>query len=227
MYPSQRAGSDSSYVENGLHPVPKSSEKMVDSPQHTQYGQYKEVSDASGATHGYEKAKSKRKICGVDRALFILWCILGFLLAVVVVVGGVFGSMLARQGAEILDLKTTAATNDSSNVTVTPTSAAPAATTTWVEVLDWEYVGCFEDKSERVFPDKSTVINSLTNRLCAGACEGFEYFGTEHGDQCYCSKTAPVTAAPAWNCNMHCNGASTSEICGGYFFLSAWKKKTA
>lgn len=91
--------------------------------------------------------------------------------------------------------------------------------------MDWEYIGCYEDTSNRVFPDKFTQIDDQTNRLCAGVCSGYEYFGTEFGDQCYCSRTPPTTAAPAWNCDMHCTGAQTSEICGGFFFLSAWKKK--
>ncbi|KXH39627.1 hypothetical protein CSIM01_06682 [Colletotrichum simmondsii] len=124
------------------------------------------------------------------------------------------------------DLKNVAATKTTDpDTNGTSTTTAPATTTTWVQVVDWEYIGCYEDSSNRVFPDKYTQIDDQTNRLCAGVCSGYEYFGTEFRDQCYCSRTPPMTAAPAWNCNMHCNGSQTSEICGGFFLLSAWKKK--
>ncbi|KXH64577.1 hypothetical protein CSAL01_04666 [Colletotrichum salicis] len=138
-------------------------------------------------------------------AMFILWCILGFLLALLAIVAGVFGSMLARQSSEILDLKNVAATKTTgSDTNGTSTTAAPAATMMWVQVVDWEYIGYYEDTSNRVFPDKYTHIEDQTNRLCAAVSSDYEYFGTEFGDQCYCSRTPP-----------------TSEIFGGYLFLSA------
>ncbi|OBR10815.1 Wsc domain containing protein [Colletotrichum higginsianum IMI 349063] len=216
----------SSYVENGLHPVPESaSDKIVGGPQYHQYKQYSQVPTSGGQP--IEPVTQKRRICGVGKAVFVLWCILGFLLAVLCVVAGVFGSMIARQDERILELKNVAATQTTQpDTNATSTTAAPAATTTWVEVANWEYIGCYLDSADRAFPDKYTLIDNQTNRLCAAACADYEYFGTQFGDQCYCSSTPPETAAPAWNCDMHCNGAQTSEICGGYFFLSAWKKKT-
>ncbi|KAK1498152.1 hypothetical protein CCUS01_12928 [Colletotrichum cuscutae] len=213
---------DDSYVENGLHPVPEP-DKIVGAPY---YHQYNQVPGNGMSSHPQEQAASKRRICGMSLAMFMLWCILGFLLALLAIFAGVFGSMLARQSSEILDLKNVAATKTTGpDTNGTSTTAAPATTTTWVQVVDWEYIGCYEDTSNRVFPDKFTQIDDQTNRLCAGVCSGNEYFGTEFGDQCYCSRTPPTTAAPAWNCDMHCTGAQTSEICGGFFFLSAWKKK--
>ncbi|KAK0377001.1 hypothetical protein CLIM01_05660 [Colletotrichum limetticola] len=213
---------DDSYVENGLHPVPEP-DKIVGA---SYYHQYNQVPGNGMSSHPQEQAASKRRICGMSSVMFMLWCILGFLLALLAIVAGVFGSMLARQSSEILDLKDVAATKTTDpDTNGTSTTAAPATTTTWVQVVDWEYIGCYEDTSNRVFPDKFTQIDDQTNRLCAGVCSGYEYFGTEFGDQCYCSRTPPTTAAPAWNCDMHCTGAQTSEICGGFFFLSAWKKK--
>ncbi|KAJ0162244.1 hypothetical protein CTA2_4864 [Colletotrichum tanaceti] len=218
--------SDASYVENGLHPVQESaSDKIVGGPHYQQYKQYSRVPASGG--HDIEPVTQKKRICGVGKAVFVLWCILGFLLAVLCVVAGVFGSMIARQDARILELNNIAATRTTPppDTNATSTTAAPAATTTWVEVANWEYIGCYLDAADRAFPDKYTHIDNQTNRLCAAACADYEYFGTQFGDQCYCSSTPPETAAPAWNCDMHCNGAQTSEICGGYFFLSAWKKK--
>ncbi|KAK1725001.1 uncharacterized protein BDZ83DRAFT_778088 [Colletotrichum acutatum] len=135
-------------------------------------------------SHPHEQVTSKNRICGISLAMFILWCILGFLLALLAIVAGVFGSMLARQSSEISNLKNVVATKTTGpDANATATTAAPAATTTWVEVVDWEYIGCYEDASNRVFPDKYTDIEDQTNRLRAGVCSGYEYFGTEFGDQ--------------------------------------------
>lgn len=99
----------SSYVENGLHPVPESaSDKIVGGPQYHQYKQYSQVPTSGGQP--IEPVTQKRRICGVGKAVFVLWCILGFLLAVLCVVAGVFGNMIARQDERILELKNVAAT---------------------------------------------------------------------------------------------------------------------
>lgn len=97
---------DDSYVENGLHPVPEP-DKIVGAPY---YHQYNHVPGNGMTSHPQKQAASKRRICGMSLAMFILWCILGFLLALLAIVAGVFGSMLARQSSEILDLKNVAAT---------------------------------------------------------------------------------------------------------------------
>ncbi|KAF9873298.1 wsc domain containing protein [Colletotrichum karsti] len=225
---SQTPNSDGSYVESGLHPV-EQPEKILNGSHYVPYDQYKPV--PLSADQGYiapiaTPRPSKKRICGISSVTFILLCLLGFFVAVLVVVAGVFGSMLAKQSGEILDLKSASPTKTTeTDANGTTTSGAPAATTTWVEVSDWEFIGCWEDGDERVFPDKYQHIENQTNRLCASACDGYDYFGTQYGDQCYCSKTAPKTVAPPWNCDMHCAGAPNSEICGGYYFLSAWKKK--
>nr|XP_036586242.1 wsc domain containing protein [Colletotrichum truncatum]KAF6796649.1 wsc domain containing protein [Colletotrichum truncatum] len=212
--------SDAAYVENGLHPVPADqTDKIINSAHYVPYDQYKPVPLSPDQGMKTSSLMPKKRICGVGRGMFILFCVLAFFIVALVVIAGLFGAMLANQSVEILDLKNTTPTKE--------TSTAAAATTTWVEVNDWEFIGCWMDGDERIFPDKNVVIKNQTNRLCAAACAGYEYFGTEFGDQCYCSKTAPKTAAPAWNCDMHCAGAPNSEICGGYYFMSAWKRKSS
>ncbi|KAF5484710.1 WSC domain-containing protein [Colletotrichum siamense] len=227
---SQPHDSDGAYVENGLHPV-EQTDKIVNNSHYVSYDQYKPV--PLSADQGYvapidASRPTKKRICGISSGVFILLCLLAFFIAILVVVAGVFGSMLAKQSAEVLDLKSTSPTKTSDpDANGSSTATAAAATTTWVTVTDWDFIGCYEDGDERVFSGNISVIQNQTNKLCALACDGFDYFGTQYGDQCYCSKTPPKTAAPAWNCDMHCAGAPNSEICGGYYFLSAWKKKSS
>ncbi|KAF6818996.1 wsc domain containing protein [Colletotrichum musicola] len=220
---------DATFAENGLHPVELASDKIVSTPEHASYGQYNPVPLSADQVYGPSGVRGppERRICGLGRAVFVLWCLLAVLVALLVVVAGVFGSMLARQSAEILDLKSEAPTRTSDlDTNGTVTGSAAAATTTWVQVSDWEFIGCWVDGEERVFPDKYQQIDRMTNKACASTCGGFRYFGSQFGDQCYCSNTPPETPAPAWNCDMHCAGAPNSEICGGYYFLSAWRRKT-
>ncbi|KAF6816403.1 wsc domain containing protein [Colletotrichum sojae] len=208
---------DAAFAENGLHPVEPASDKIVSTPEHASYGHLRTVRGPRPA---------ERRICGLGRAVFVLWCLLAVLVALLVVVAGVFGSMLARQSAEILDLKSAAPTRTSDpDTNGTVTGSAAAATTTRVQVSDWEFIGCWVD-GERVFADKYQQIDHMTNKACASTCGGLRYFGSQFGDQCYCSNTPPEAPAPAWNCDMHCAGAPNSEICGGYYFLSAWRRKT-
>ena len=88
-------------------------------------------------------------------------------------------------------------------------------------------MGCYTDNVNRVMPDAMQTTEALLNTGCASFCRGYQYFGTEFGDQCYCANAPSLQPAPAWNCINHCNGAtSTSEVCGGFFYLSVWKRNS-
>ncbi|KAK7456790.1 hypothetical protein Landi51_02066 [Colletotrichum acutatum] len=196
MHYSQPQVVDYSYVENGFHPVPEP-DKIVGAPY---YHQYNEVPGMP--SHPHEKVTSKKKD---------MWYALGNV-HTLVHTGIPSGAAGYRRGGtwehacktELGNLKPQKRGRDKVSISIstgrrvntdthhrttgpdanaTATTAAPAATTTWVEVVDWEYIGCYEDASNRVFPDKYTDIEDQTNRLRAGVCSGYEYFGTEFGDQ--------------------------------------------
>jgi hypothetical protein len=68
-------------------------------------------------------------------------------------------------------------------------------------------------------------MDTMTNKVCSTFCADFDYFGTEFIDQCYCGNDPRLEPANVWDCNEHCKGnKDTPETCGGFFFLSVWKK---
>jgi hypothetical protein len=66
----------------------------------------------------------------------------------------------------------------------------------------------------------------MTVEFCAAFCVGYQYFGLEHGGECYCGNTQPTTSQLAsggeTDCNMACN-ANGLELCGGNWRLSTYK----
>ncbi|KAI8287379.1 hypothetical protein K4K60_012560 [Colletotrichum sp. SAR11_57] len=118
---------ENAYIENGLHPV-HHSDKIVGGPIDHQYdgqyyGGYTQISAAT-------TLKAEKRICGARKPVFVLWCIIGFMAAMLVMVAGVFGAMIANQDAKIQNLQQT---NGG-----TRTASASAAATTWVEISDWD-----------------------------------------------------------------------------------------
>ncbi|KAH7140944.1 hypothetical protein EDB81DRAFT_724282 [Dactylonectria macrodidyma] len=207
-------------IDDGLHVV------QDHGPENIIYLQKRDQALVDESLKSQALPPPEKRIYGLRRATFIFTCILALIFILYICIVGVFGSLITNQAAKISDLRkqTLDRPSDSTNLPQT-TLTAPLATATWVKVADWEFIGCWEDDSSRVFGDSDKEDTALTNRACANFCDSFEYFGTEFGAQCYCSKTPPKTVAPPWNCNSHCGGADlTSEICGGFFFLSAWRR---
>ncbi|KAF4906652.1 hypothetical protein CGCVW01_v012788 [Colletotrichum viniferum] len=60
------------------------------------------------------------------------------------------------------------------------TASASAAATTWVEISDWEYVGCYRDNDQRTMRDAyQNYTTSQTNRQCKAFCEkDYDYFAS-------------------------------------------------
>ncbi|KAH7144266.1 hypothetical protein B0J13DRAFT_41692 [Dactylonectria estremocensis] len=207
-------------IDDGLHVVQDLA------PENVAYLQKHEQALVDEGLKPQGLAPAERRIYGLRRATFILTCAFALILVLYICIVGVFGSLITNQSAEIDHLREEAFERPSASTNLPQTTlTAPLATVTWVKVADWEFIGCWEDDSSRVFGDSDKEDTALTNRACANFCDDFEYFGTEFGTQCYCSKTPPKTVAPPWNCNSHCGGSDlTSEICGGFFFLSAWRR---
>ncbi|KAI8177398.1 Peptidyl-Lys metalloendopeptidase [Colletotrichum sp. SAR 10_66] len=95
---------ENAYIENGLHTV-HHSDKIVGGPTEHQhdgqyYGGYTQISAAT-------TLKAEKRICGARKPVFVLWCIIGFMAAMLVMVAGVFGAMIANQDAKIQNLQQT------------------------------------------------------------------------------------------------------------------------
>ncbi|KAL9029704.1 MAG: hypothetical protein Q9196_002082, partial [Gyalolechia fulgens] len=98
------------------------------------------------------------------------------------------------------------------------------------------YLGCYtEGTHNRALSGKLNPIPgaTLTNELCAAACQGYTYFGTEYSGECYCGNALGAGAVPATGgadptqngCSMTCNG-NTTEYCGGANRLTLYKLST-
>lgn len=90
-------------------------------------------------------------------------------------------------------------------------------------------VGCqTEGNNTRTLPGKAAPSDTLTNAVCAEACKGYKYFGTEYGRECYCGDALDPTSKPVpqKECGMLCDG-STLEFCGASNRLSVYRRKDA
>lgn len=119
--------------------------------------------------------------------------------------------------------------------TGTPTNpTTPTGGPTNAPSIDaYGYLGCYtEGTNGRALSGKLNPVAgaTLTNELCAAACQGYTYFGTEYSGECYCGNSlgtgaviATGGADPAQNgCSMTCNGNAT-EYCGGANRLTMYK----
>lgn len=91
---------------------------------------------------------------------------------------------------------------------------------------DYSFLGCRRDIPGRALKGKATAMEAMTNEKCAEFCEGFEYFGTEYGSECYCGDDLSEESAEAdvGQCDMLCSG-SVMEYCGAGDRLSVYQKK--
>ncbi|KAK4183389.1 carbohydrate-binding WSC, partial [Podospora australis] len=98
------------------------------------------------------------------------------------------------------------------------------------------YLGCFIDRESphRLLSGENSrnLANpAMTNEMCEGICDGYAYFGTENGNECFCSDTLPAEAAaqrkaPENECRMFCAGRmnSKSESCGGFWRIGVFRR---
>ncbi|WWC65393.1 uncharacterized protein I303_108011 [Kwoniella dejecticola CBS 10117] len=78
------------------------------------------------------------------------------------------------------------------------------------------YVGCVNDGSPRVLPNYSLTNGGMSSDACRKICvaAGYNNYGTENGNQCYCGTNKPVVPLlPDAQCTSKCPGAPT-EACG-------------
>ena len=107
-------------------------------------------------------------------------------------------------------------------MTVFKSTAAPPAP---AKIQGWTYQGCYTDSgSARTLSGKVVYDSKLTNEVCAAACKGFAYFGTEYASQCYCGNALASGGAKVGegDCGYTCGGDPT-ELCGAGNRLSVYK----
>lgn len=81
---------------------------------------------------------------------------------------------------------------------------------------NWSYSNCYtEATSGRALSGTSTSGSFMSLEYCGNFCDGYKYFGTEYGQECYCGNSfgsgANVTAST--DCSMTCAN-NTLEYCG-------------
>ncbi|KAK6393348.1 hypothetical protein LTR65_002639 [Meristemomyces frigidus] len=91
------------------------------------------------------------------------------------------------------------------------------------------YINCYTEATggARALADKATSGSFVTLEYCANFCTGYQYFGTEYSDECYCGNSfgtgASVTSSG--DCSMTCAG-DTTEFCGAGNRLTVYQNTT-
>ncbi|KAI1352516.1 heme peroxidase [Xylaria sp. FL0043] len=104
-----------------------------------------------------------------------------------------------------------------SNTTAGPSQPLVVGNYTWY--------GCqTEGTGVRALAGKSLVNGNMTLDACATFCEGWTYFGTEYGSECYCGNDfgEGSVAASSSQCSMACSGDAT-QLCGAGDRLSVYE----
>ncbi|KAI1810076.1 heme peroxidase [Poronia punctata] len=92
-------------------------------------------------------------------------------------------------------------------------------------VGNYSWYGCqTEGDGVRALAGKSRVVDDMTLDVCAAFCDGFTYFGTEYGVECYCGNKFGngSVAATTGDCNTACAGDAT-QLCGAGNRLSVYE----
>ncbi|KAK3374563.1 WSC domain-containing protein [Podospora didyma] len=74
--------------------------------------------------------------------------------------------------------------------------------------------GCWAETSPRALSGSAYASTAMTNAACGNVCknDGFVYFGTEYGSECYCGNSFTSVETPG-DCTMDCAGDNTQD-CG-------------
>ncbi|KIM25969.1 hypothetical protein M408DRAFT_202977 [Serendipita vermifera MAFF 305830] len=109
-------------------------------------------------------------------------------------------------------------------------SSLPSGPSQVPSVGDWDLKGCYsDDVTNRALPVRQTIEGGLTVEKCTDKCFslGYKFSGVEYGSECYCSNaigTYPNSGSPQTDgCAMPCEGAPSTEICGGSNRLSLYE----
>lgn len=70
----------------------------------------------------------------------------------------------------------------------------------------------------------ASLLIPPNKQSCALECEGYTFFGTQYGIECWCggTDTDHVQHGESETCNMECSG-DPSQICGGEWSMNVYK----
>lgn len=136
-----------------------------------------------------------------------------------------------------IPLSTSLSTLYQGRATATPTPTAVARRFIQVvaphivsrSIAGYADLGCYTDANDRTLSGDNESTDNLSIESCASFCSegGYQIFGVENGDECWCSNTISSTATlqDSSNCNSACNG-SPQEICGGGWAINLYSSTT-
>lgn len=101
-------------------------------------------------------------------------------------------------------------------------------------VLFHEYIGCFWDMPDRIFPYrvqpgfgyKTPNALDFCREKCDEAGKGFDHYGLQFSTECYCgyghqyNKYGPKSES---ECQRECTDAAVGTKCGGGWAMSVYK----
>lgn len=92
-------------------------------------------------------------------------------------------------------------------VTETETST-PTAMAHTEAVGEYALAGCYSEVPGRALRDRFEVSAEMTPQLCATFCEGYNFWATEYGSECFCGNflQPSSTEVELDECNMECSG---------------------
>lgn len=88
----------------------------------------------------------------------------------------------------------------------------------------YQFVGCkTEATGVRALSEAVLFSEGMTNGMCADFCEGYPFFGTEHGAECFCGTVfnKGSEGVDEGECGMVCAGGE-DEFCGDRDRLSVY-----
>ncbi|KAL2760534.1 hypothetical protein ACRALDRAFT_2095766 [Sodiomyces alcalophilus JCM 7366] len=93
---------------------------------------------------------------------------------------------------------------------------------------DFVWLGCWTEPvaaGARALDGPTTASDDMSNEVCAEFCDGFAYFGTEYGRECFCGDEIHEGSEELdeEECNMRCSGAR-DEFCGNSNRLSVYAR---
>jgi len=95
----------------------------------------------------------------------------------------------------------------------------------------YAFLGCISNVGIPILPltlkPPTPILGKMHNELCAGACKGHPFFGTEGGDTCWCGDVLDGRSVKVEEalCDVACEG-DKGERCGGMGRLSVYVVKT-
>ena len=74
------------------------------------------------------------------------------------------------------------------------------------------YIGCYSDTSPRLLPAYDVTVSGMSAGYCQKVCssQGYSVYGTEDGNQCFCSSSVPTAGLILdSSCSSNCGGQSS------------------